>query len=172
MSRPLSRRLAVRLGAGTVGVLLVGCEDSAPSGRSSPGASSRTGAASPTRDPAELAALRVVAGNLQTLVARYDAVSRRHPALRTRLAAPRKLHTVHLTRLRELGGVPGASKPTTRPVPRAAAAAIGELAATEQRLSVNHVTAAAQRSGQAARLLAMIAASQTQVAVALRRRSG
>ncbi len=171
MSRPLSRRLAVQLGAGTVGVLLVGCEDSAPRGGASPGASSRGGPPSPTRDPAELAALRVAAGNLQTLVARYDAVSRKHTALRTRLAAPRKLHTVHLARLRELGGVPAAIKPNTKPVP-AAAAALTELAASEQRLAVNHATAAAQRSGQTARLLAMIAASQSQVAVALRRKSG
>ena len=171
MSRPLSRRLAVRLGAGGVGLLLVGCEDSAPRGVPSPGASTRGGPASPTRDPAELAALRVAAGELQSLIARYDAVARKHTGLRTRLAVPRKLHTVHLARLRDLGGVPAAAKPNTRPVP-AAAAALAELAATEQRLSVNHATAAAQRSGQAARLLAMIAASQTQVAVALRRKSG
>lgn len=171
MSRPLSRRLVVQLGAGAAGLLLVGCEDTAPRGKPGQSTSSRGGPPTPTRDPAELAALRVAAGDLQTLVARYDAVSRRHSALRTRLAAPRKLHTVQLARLRELGGVPAAAKPNTKPVP-AAAAALTELAATEQRLAVNHATAAAQRSGRTARLLAMIAASQTQVAVALRRRSG
>lgn len=171
MSHPLSRRLAVRLGAGAAGLMLVGCEDSPPRGGPSPGASSRGGTTAPTRDPAELAALRVAAGDLQTLVARYDAVSRKHTALRTRLAAPRKLHTVQLARLRDLGGVPAAIKPNTRPVP-AAAAALSELAASEQRLAVTHATAAAQRSGQAARLLAMIAASQSQVAVALRRKGG
>lgn len=167
MPRPLSRRTAMLLGAGLTGLVVTGCEDTSPRGKSSGGSNGQT---TPTRDPADVAALRTAAGNLQHLVARYDAVIRSHPPLRARLAGPRKLHTAHLTRLRSLGGVPATDKATAKPVP-AQAAALAEIATTEQRLSVVHATAAAQRSGDVARLLAMIAASQTQIAATLRRKA-
>jgi hypothetical protein len=170
MPGPLSRRTAMLLGAGATGLVIAGCEDSSPPGKPS-GGSSHGGRTTPTRDPAEVAALRAAAGSLQQLVTRYDAVVRRHPPLRARLAGPRKLHTAHLARLRSLGGVPAATTSTAKAVPAKAAAALAELASTEQRLTVAHATAAAQRSGEAARLLAMIAASQTQIAVALRRKA-
>ena len=169
MPRPFSRRTAMLLGAGLTGLVVTGCEDTSPRGKSS-GGSSNGGQTTPTRDPADVAALRTAAGNLQRLVARYDAVVRSHPPLRARLAGPRKLHTAHLTRLRSLGGVPAIGKSPAKPVP-AQAAALAEIASTEQRLSVVHATAAAQRSGDVARLLAMIAASQTQIAATLRRKA-
>jgi hypothetical protein len=155
------------LGAGLTGLVVTGCEDTSPRGKSS-GGSSHGAQTTPTRDPADVAALRTAAGNLQHLVARYDAVIRSHPPIRARLAGPRKLHTAHLTRLRSLGAVPTSGKPTAKAVP-AQAVALAEIASTEQRLSIVHATAAAQRSGETARLLAMIAASQTQIAAALGR---
>lgn len=175
MPGPLSRRTAVLLGAGLVATAtgVSGCDDTpsttGPSGSSTgPG---KTAAGTPTRDPAELAALRTAATSLQQLGSRYDAVLRRLPALRPRLSGPRALHTQHLARLKALGGVPAPARTPAKPVPAKSATAVSELVATEQRLAVAHATAASARSGPAARLLASIAASQTQIAVTLGRKA-
>src|SRR6266508_3984133 len=113
---------------------LAGCDDVKLGGGSpSPGGSaSKPASATPTRDPAEVAALTAAATRLRQLGTRYAAVAKRHPTL---------------------------------------AGALAELGATEQRLAVAHATAATARTGQAARLLAMIAASQTQLAVSLGRKA-
>ncbi len=151
---------------------LAGCDDVKLGGGSpSPGGSaSKPASATPTRDPAEVAALTAAATRLRQLGTRYAAVAKRHPTLAGRLAKPRALHDAHLARLRALGGVPGASA-AANPVPAKPAAALAELVATEQRFAVAHATAATARTGQAARLLAMIAASQTQLAVSLGRKA-
>jgi hypothetical protein len=180
MPGSVSRRTVVRSATLATALALAGslagCEDtpsaSGPSGPS--GGKSGQGStdnSTPTRDPAELAALRSAAGSLQQLSSRYDAVLRRHPALRSRLGGPRALHTQHLARLRSLGGTPAPAKSAAKAVPAASATAVAELVATEQRLAVAHATAATQRSGAAARLLASIAASQTQIAVTLGRKA-
>ena len=172
MPGPLSRRTVVRSAMLGTGLLAVAaCEDAAPPGRPSGGGSSGAGQTTPARDPAELAALRAAAGNLQRLTIRYDAILRRLPALGGLLAGPRKLHTAHLARLRALGATPAPVTSAPSAVPAKPAAALAELAGSEQRLAVAHATAATQRSGEAARVLAMIAASQTQVAVALSRQA-
>src|SRR6266508_4416306 len=109
---------------------LAGCDDVKLGGGSpSPGGSaSKPASATPTRDPAEVAALTAAATRLRQLGTRYAAVAKRHPTLAGRLAKPRALHDAH-------------------------------------------VAAATARTGQAARLLAMIAASQTQLAVSLGRKA-
>jgi hypothetical protein len=150
---------------------LAGCDDVKLGGSASPdGSASKPASATPTRDPAEVAALTAAATRLRQLGTRYAAVAKRHPTLAGRLAKPRALHDAHLARLRALGGVPGASA-AANPVPAKPAAALAELVATEQRFAVAHATAATARTGQAARLLAMIAASQTQLAVSLGRKA-
>jgi hypothetical protein len=172
----LSRRTVVRssLGAAALAVggtaVLSGCEDAAPGAEPSAGGSrSGTGDPGTAQDPAEVAALRAATGQLTLLAARYVAVQKRHPTLAARLAAARKLHDAHLARLRGLGGSAPAPKPAAKAVPVTAAKALAELVATEQRLCTAHATAAARRSGTAARVLASIAASQAQIAVALGR---
>lgn len=185
MVQQVSRRTVVRsslgaaaLSAGGAAVLsgvLSGCEDvssgSDPSRDATRSSAGRTSDSGPTRDPAEVAALRTATGQLTLLSTRYVAVLKRHPALAGRLAAPRKLHDAHLARLRGLGGSAPAPKAAPKPVPPTTAKALAELVATEQRLATSHATAAAQRSGQVARLLASIAASQAQIAVALGRKA-
>jgi hypothetical protein len=181
----VSRRTVVRsslgaaaLAAGGTAVLsglLSGCEDAEPgaepSGSGSRSGTGRTSDSGPTQDPAEVAALRAATAQLTVLSARYVAVQKRHPALATRLAGPRKLHDAHLARLRGLGGSVPAPKSAPRAVPPTTAKALAELVTTEQRLATAHAAAAAQRSGQAARVLASIAASQAQIAVALGRKA-
>jgi len=160
------------LGAGLVATLS-GCEDT-PSGTGPSGSPVKPGksaAGTPPRDPAELAALRSAATSLQQLGSRYDAMLRKHSALRPKLSGARALHTQHLARLKTLGGVPAPVKTPAKAVPAKSAAAVSELVGTEQRLAVAHATAASARSGPAARLLASIAASQTQIAVTLGRRA-
>jgi hypothetical protein len=49
----------------------------------------------------------------------------------------------------------------------AAAAALADLAGREQQLSVAHATAAGKVSGEPARLLAMVAAAESQLAASL-----
>jgi hypothetical protein len=168
VSRAHSRR-AVVLAAGAA-VTLAACDDVGLGGSPTPGRSGRSGSPGPTRDPAEVAALGAAAQQLRQLTNRYAAVAKRYPALAMRLAKPRALHDAHLARLRALGGAPS-TLAAAKPVPPTATAALAELVATEQRLAVAHATAAAARSGQAARLLAMIAASQTQLAVSLGRKA-
>lgn len=170
--RAVVRALALTAAAAA---LASGCDDAGPggSGRSgSPGGP----AATPTRDPQVVAAMRAADGRLRQLATRYDAVVRRHPRLATPVAAARRHHAVHLARVRALGGIAAtpAPKPTApavpaTAVPATAAAALDELAATEQRQAIAHATAAPKLSGEPARVLAMLAASQTQLAVALGR---
>jgi hypothetical protein len=161
---PLSRR-AVILAAAVV----AGCDDT---GGGVPPTSSRPGAGGspqPTHDPATVAALLTVATQIQQVSARYAAVVRRHAVLRTRLAPAVKHRAAHLARLEALGGAAPAAT-ATKPVPATPAAAVKELVAREQALAVAHATAAVKLSGEPARVLAMIAAAESQLAIALGRR--
>ena len=171
--RTVMRSAALAAGGAVALPVLSACDDAGLGAGPSTGtpASGQGKATEPTRDPAELAALRAATGHLLLLSARYVAVLKRHPALRTRLTGPRALHDAHLSRLRGLGGGTAVPKSTPRAVPPVAAKAVAELIATEQRLAVAHATAAAERSGQAARVLASIAASQAQIAIALGRKA-
>jgi len=173
-----SRRAVLRTAAlATTGVAaLAACDDTGLGGsKSSGGAGSSKGSSpapqTPTQDPAEVAALSAAAAALRQLSSRYAAVAKRYPALAARLSGPRALHAAHLPRLTALGGKAGTTTPPIKPVPAKAALALAELVATEQRLSVTHSTAAVARSGAAARLLAMVAASQAQIAVTLGRKA-
>jgi hypothetical protein len=175
----LSRRTALRAAGVTVGLaagatLLTGCQDDPePSGKpgasDSPGSSGSPGGTerqAPSTDPAVAAALRKAAGEVQQLAGRYRQVGQAFPALSGRLSTGSKHHAAHLAKLTELGA-PRPSAPKLPAVPTASAAALADLAGREQRMSVIHATAATKLSGPAARLLASIAASESQLAATL-----
>ena len=97
-----------------------------------------------------------------SIVPRFATLSRKFPALRAQLAAGAKYHVSHLAKLKETQGV--AAKAAKAPaVPTSSAAALAALAQQEKLAATAHAAAAAKLSGAPARLLAMIAAAETQL---------
>lgn len=173
----LSRRSALRAVGLTVGVVsgsavLAGCQSGRdrtgePGVSDSPGGTARPDERAPSTDPAVLAALQTAAGEVQQLAGRYRQVGQAFPGLRARLATGVQYHAAHLAKLIELGDLrpPGLAK--LPPAPKGSTAALADLAGREQKLSVAHATAATRISGPAARLLASVAASESQLALGL-----
>lgn len=173
--RRLTRRAVVATAALVPGVAaLAGCRDdpsagSGPSGTkgavngttTSPGPGTET----PAADPAVVAALSVAATQVTQLSQLYATASRKFPALRARLAAGTKYHVTHLAKLEE---TPGVTAQATKAVALASSqAALAMIAKQERAAATAHVAAAAKLSGAPARLLAEIAASETQLGSAL-----
>ena len=168
----LSRRRALQTAAALSGVVvLAGCDDD-PGGSGTPGAaknskSGRPAEETPSTDPVVVAALSTAAAQVTQLSLRYAGVSQKFPALRTRLAAGSKYHASHLARLKETAGVQPPAPGKLPALPSASSAALADLAKRETSAAVAHAAAAAKVSGEAARLLAMIAAAETQLAATL-----
>ncbi len=164
----LSRRVALQstgLAAGVV--VLAGCKDdqagSGTPGVVDPDTGKTVPGDAPTVDPAVVAALSSAAGVVSSLTAQYTLVGTKFPALKPKLAAAAKFHAGHLAKLQETAGVT-VPKPAKAPaVPTQSAAALALLAKQEKAASIAHAAAAAKLSGSAARLLAMIAASEVQL---------
>ncbi|GAA1553032.1 hypothetical protein GCM10009804_07520 [Kribbella hippodromi] len=165
--------MTVALGPGAT--MLAGCKDdpSAGSGGSgngsgangtttSPGPTGET----PTVDPAVVAALSTAATQVTQLSQLYANVSRKFPALRAQLAAGAKYHVSHLAKLKETAGVTAkAAAPLA--VGATSQAALAAIAKQEQATATIHATAAAKLSGAPARLLAELAAAETQLGTTL-----
>ncbi|MEV8372165.1 cell division protein FtsK [Kribbella sp. NPDC056861] len=174
---PLTRRAALQvatLSAGTA-LLLAGCKDDpAQPGAGSTGTTSGgtkgpdgTSKPEPSTDPAVVAAMSTAAGQVAQAAQRLTAAGKTYPALNAQLAVAAKYHAQHLAKLNELSGTTPAAVGKLPPLPKGSAAALADLASGEQKLSVAHATAAAKLSGPAARLLAMVAASELQLAATL-----
>jgi hypothetical protein len=151
-------------------VVLAGCKDD-QTGSSTPGAVNPTSSGqpaeeTPTVDPAIVAALSAAAAQVTSLSLRYAGMSRKFPALRTLLAAGAKYHASHLAKLKETAGVTAAAGKAPV-VPSTSSAALVALATQEKAAAIAHAAAAAKVSGAPARLLAMIAAAETQLATTL-----
>jgi hypothetical protein len=170
----LTRRAAVVTAALVPGALaLTGCKDDAAAGAGTPGAvnggpsSSQSPAeGTPTVDPAVLAALGVAATQVAQLSQLYANVSRKYPALRAQLAAGAKYHASHLGKLKETEGV-AAKAAKAVAVPASSVAALTTLAKQEAVAATTNAAAATKLSGAPARLLAEIAAAQTQLSATL-----
>jgi len=166
----LSRRAALTTAALVSGaVVLTGCDDS-PSRSGTPGATKNSGQPAeetPTTDPVIIAALGTAAALVTQLSLRYAGVSQKFPALRTQLAAGTKYHASHLARLKETPGVTPPAAAKLPAVPSTSAAALTDLAKREKAAAIAHAAAAAKVSGAPARLLAMIAAAETQLSTTL-----
>jgi hypothetical protein len=167
----LPRRAALTMAAVASGaVALAGCKDEPGRSGTADGTATGSGqpnAQSPSTDPVIVAALSAAATQVAQLSARYTTVGRKYPALRTKLAAGAKYHAAHLTRLRETAGVQPAQAAKLPPVPGTSSAALSDLARREKAAAAAHAAAAAKVSGPAARLLAMVAASERQLAASL-----
>ncbi|WP_328998891.1 cell division protein FtsK [Kribbella sp. NBC_00709] len=174
LERRLTRRAAVVTAALVPGALaLTGCKDDAAAGSGTPGAVNGAPSSSqspaeetPTVDPAVVAALSAAATQVTQLSQLYATVSRKFPALRGRLAAGAKYHVSHLAKLKETQGV-AAKAATTIAAPAGSVAALTTLAKQEAIAAVTHAAAAAKLSGAPARLLAEIAAAETQLSTTL-----
>ncbi|MGW6277981.1 cell division protein FtsK [Kribbella sp. NPDC055071] len=157
-------------------VALAGCKDD-QAASTTPGAVNRTSSgqpakeATPTVDPAIVAALSTAATQVTALSTAYAGVSRRYPALRAQLAAGAKYHAAHLAKLKETQGVTAAAGKASA-VPATAVAALAGLAAQEKAAAIAHTAAAGKVSGEPARLLAMIAAAETQLGMTLAPKKG
>ena len=168
--RSVSRRSLLVSAALVPGaVTLAGCKDD-PAG-STPGAvnpssSDRRAQETPTADPAVVAALSAAATQVTQLSLAFAGTSRKFPALRTQLAAGAKYHASHLAKLKETAGVT-ATAGKAPAVAGTSAAALTALAKQEKAAAIAHAAAAAKLSGAQARLLAMIAAAETQLATTL-----
>lgn len=170
----LSRRTALRTAALAAGaavgaaVLVTGCDDE-PDRSGTPGATAGPGGTSqpPSTDPAVVTALLTAATQIAQQALRYSSVTQTYPALRTQLSAGVQHHASQVARLKEVAGAEPAQPGKLPALPKTAAAALADLAAREQKLSVTHATAAGKLTGQAARLLAMIAAGESQLATTL-----
>ncbi|MFI7060816.1 cell division protein FtsK [Kribbella sp. NPDC050124] len=168
----LSRRAALTTAALLPGaVVLTACDDN-PSGSGTPGAvndskSGQPAEETPSTDPVVVAALSAAAAQVTQLSLRYSTITRKFPAVRTQLAAGAKYHAAHLTRLKETAGVQAAAAGTAPVLPSTSAAALADLAKREKAAAVAHAAAAAKLAGAPARLLAMIAAAETQLAITL-----
>lgn len=149
-------------------VTLAGCKDD-PAG-STPGAvnpsSSDRAQETPSADPAVVAALSTAATQVTQLSLAFAGTSRKFPALRTQLAAGAKYHASHLAKLKETAGVTAAAGKAPA-VAGTSAAALLTLARQEKAAAIAHAAAAVKVSGAPARLLAMIAAAETQLATTL-----
>jgi hypothetical protein len=163
----LSRRTAL-LTAGAV--VLAGCDDH-PTSSGTPGSTNATAGQpaeeTPSTDPVIVAALSTAATLVTQLSLRYTTTGQKFPALRTQLAAGLKYHASHLAKLKETAGVKPAAAGKQPALPTTSAAALADLAKREKAAATAHAAAAARVSGPAARLLAMIAASETQLATTL-----
>jgi hypothetical protein len=170
----LSRRTTLRtvaLSAGTT-TLLAGCKDdpggaTPGSGDTGNGTKGPDGKTEPSTDPAVVAAMSAAAGQVAQVAQRLTAASRLYPALRTQFATAAKYHAQHLAKLNEVSGTGPATAPPLPALPKGAEAALADLATREQKLSVAHATAASKLSGPNARLLAMIAAAESQLATSM-----
>lgn len=173
----LSRRTALRavaLAAGTATVVTAaaGCDDSPASSGTPNATKSQDGKGgseppSPSTDPAVVAALTTAATQVAQLSLRYSSVSQAYPALRAQLAPGVSFHADHVAKLKELAGDEPPQPGKLPALPKGSAAALADLATREQKLSIAHAVAASKLSGPAARLLAMIAASENQLAAVL-----
>lgn len=146
--------------------LLTACED-AKDKTGTPGVTEGPGGPTPpppSTDPVVVAALTAAATQVQQLSLRYSAISQAFPKLRAQLATGVKLHAAQTAELKKVGGFEPPQPGKLPALPKDAAAALADLAGREQKLSVSHATAAVQVSGEAARLLAMLAASESQLA--------
>jgi hypothetical protein len=149
--------------------LLTGCDDTKDRS-GTPGAGEGTGGTSappPSTDPVVVAALTSAATQVAQLSLRYSQVIQAYPKLRSQLAAGVKNHAAQFAELKEVGGFEPPQPGKLPAVPGSSAAAVADLAGREQKLSVGHATAAAKLSGEAARLLAMLAAAESQLAATL-----
>jgi hypothetical protein len=168
----VSRRTALRTAVVAAGAaaLATGCDDDKPDA-GTPGASAgpdgEVQAPEPSTDPKVVAALTTAATQIQQLALRVSQAGQSVPALRGQLAIAVQSHATHVAKLKELGDFEPPQPGKLPPLPKAAAAVLADLASREQRLSVAHATAAAKLTGQAARVLAMIAASESQLAATL-----
>jgi hypothetical protein len=111
--------------------------------------------------------MSAAAGQVAQVAQRVAAVSKQFPALKSQLTAAAKYHAQHLAKLNEASGAAPAAVGKLPALPTGSAAALADLATREQKLSVAHAVAAAKLSGADARLLAMIAASESQLATSL-----
>jgi hypothetical protein len=174
LERRLTRRAAVVTAVLVPGaVALTGCKDDAAAGAGTPGAvnggpssSQNPAGETPTADPAVVAALTVAATQVTQLSQLYANVSRKFPALRAQLAAGAKYHASHLVKLKETDGV-AAKAAKAVVVPTSSVAALTTLAKQEAVAAATNAAAAAKLSGAPARLLAEIAAAQTQLSSTL-----
>ncbi|GAA3087048.1 hypothetical protein GCM10010530_11020 [Kribbella aluminosa] len=123
-------------------------------------------AATPTADPAVVAALSAAATQVTQLSQLYATSSRKFPALRAQLAAGAKYHVSHLAKLQETAGVTAQPAKAAAP-PTTQAVALSTIAKQEKAAATAHVAAAATLSGAPARLLAEIAASESQLSSTL-----
>ena len=176
----LPRRTTLRaaaLSAGTAALLsgMSGCTDDAGQPGAGGGATQSGGTKSPdgtkqpepSTDPAVVAAMSTAAGQVAQVAQRLTAASKLYPALSAQLALAAKYHAQHLAKLNEASGAAPATVAKLPPLPRGSAPALADLATREQKLSVAHATAAAKLIGADARLLAMVAASESQLATSL-----
>jgi hypothetical protein len=172
----LSRRTALRAAAlaASTGAVLAGCQDT-PDRTGTPGSTEDPNSTqpppSPSSDPVIVAALQTAATQVQQLALRYSTVSQKFPALRNQISTGANYHASHLARLKQIGALKPVQPGKLPPLPANSAAALADLAGREQKLSVVHATAAAKLSGQAARVLASIAASESQLAATLSRKA-
>jgi hypothetical protein len=173
---PVARRTTLRAAALTAGTaaLLAGCSDDpaepgAGGNTQSGGTKGPDGTKQPeaSTDPAVVAALSTAAGQVAQAAQRLSAASKTYPALAAQLATAAKYHAQHLAKLNEASGTAPAAVGKLPPLPKGSTAALADLASREQKLSVAHAVAAAKLSGPNARLLAMVAASETQLAASL-----
>ena len=169
----VSRRTTLRtvaLSAGTT-TLLAGCKDDSrepTAGDTQSGATKGPdGKPTPSTDPAVVAAMSAAAGQVAQVAQRLTAASKLYPALRTQLTTAAKYHAQHLAKLNEVSGTGPATAPPLPALPKGSTAALADLATREQKLSVAHATAAAKLAGPNARLLAMVAAAESQLATSM-----
>lgn len=167
-SPAFSRRTALVAAAGTA-LLGTACTPD-PVGPRPPGAS-RSRPAEPLPDVA-LAA--TVVADEQALLDRIDATLARHPQLERVLAEARAAHAAHVTLLEDAAPKPPSPAPSpaggsATGVPADPGRAVRVIARREDELAlVDKRSAFAAESGAFARLLASMAASAAQQAVALR----
>lgn len=149
--------------------MLAGCDDKPdqPGTRGAAGGPDGTSQPAPSTDPAVVAALTTAAVQIAQLALRYSEVGRAFPAVRAQLSPGVRLHAAHLAKLKEVSGAEPPQPGKLPALPKAAAAAVADLATREQKLAVDHAVAAAKLSGTPARLLAMVAASESQLAATL-----
>lgn len=172
--RRLTRRTVVATAALVPGVAaLAGCKDDPTAGSGAPGTkgavngttSPGPAAETPTADPAVVAALSAAATQVTQLSQLYTSVSRKFPALRAQLAAGAKYHASQLAKLKETSGV--TTRATQAAAPSSSQAALDAISKLEKACAVAHAAAAGKLSGAPARLLAEIAASESQLASTL-----
>jgi hypothetical protein len=149
--------------------ILTGCEEKKDHS-GTPGVTEGPGGDTPpppSTDPVVVAALTAAATQVEQLSLRYGAVIQAYPKLRTQLATGVKNHAAQLAKLKAVGGFEPPQSGKLPPLPATATAALADLAVREQKLSVDHATAAVKVSGEAACLLAMLAAGESQLAATL-----